>query len=113
MPEIKRYLYRGENSQLYKQNEGKLIPKSTEAFLYAFRYGNSERKYGSGGSYGMSPANAVLGHQMDSRKYPTSGISTSPHFERAFYYATKDGEFETGYIFKIDRELLECNGVKE
>ncbi len=113
MTEKERYLYRGENSQLYKKNEGKLIPKSTNAFLYAFKYGNSDYKYGSGGTYGVSPANAVLGHQMDSKKYPTSGISTTPHFECACNYALGRGEFEIGYVFKIDRELLESNNVKE
>ena len=113
MTESKRYLYRGENSQLYTENKGKLIPKSTDAFLYAFNYGISDRKYGSGGSYGVSPENAVLGHQIDSKKYPTSGISATPHFERACYYALGNGKFENGYIFKIDCDLLDSNNVKE
>jgi len=113
MADSKRYLYRGENSQLYKENNGKLIPKSTDAFLYTFKYGESDYKYGSGGAYGISPANAVLGHQINSKKYPTSGISATPHFERACYYALGNGKFENGYIFKIDCDLLESNNVKE
>ena len=113
MADSKRYLYRGENSQLYKENNGKLIPKSTDAFLYAFKYGNSDYKYGSGGTYGISPANAVLGHQIDSEEYPTSGISTTSHFNRACNYALGSGKYENGYVFKIDRELLESNNVKE
>jgi hypothetical protein len=106
-----RYLYRGVSTELYKKNNGKLIPKSSDAFLYAFKYGDSKNKYGSGGSYGISSANAVLRHQLDQEGYPTSGISTTPHFERARTYATYGGVL--GYVYKIDRHLLDGNGVKQ
>jgi hypothetical protein len=111
MSNVNQFLYRGVNSELYQKNNGKLIPKSTNAFIYAFKYGDPEFKYGSGGSYGMSPANAALRHQLEQMGYPTSGISTTPHFERACVYATYGGV--SGYVYKIDRELLERNGVTQ
>jgi hypothetical protein len=50
-------------------------------------------------------------HQLDQEGYPTSGISTTPHFERACTYATYGGV--PGFVYKIDRQLLDGNGVKQ
>lgn len=51
-------------------------------------------------------------HQKDSSKYPSSGVSTTPSFDNAKSYATHNGKYDSGYVYKIDTELLEKNGVK-
>lgn len=56
--------------------------------------------------YGESERNAVIQHQRDSAKNPGAGISTTPFFENAKVYATHKGEYSSGYVFKIDSELL-------
>lgn len=113
MKEDNKYLYRGVSPELYQKTGGKLVPKSTDVFAHTFKYGESGLKYGSGATYGSSPANAVLKHQHNQEGYPTSGVSTTPHLARAHFYATCGGKYGNGYIYKIDRELLEINGVKE
>jgi hypothetical protein len=50
-------------------------------------------------------------HQRDSKKYQTSGISTTPNYENAVRYATHKGQ--SGYVYKIDRTMLDAHGVKE
>ena len=111
MNEEKKYLYRGVSSELHEKTGGRLVPKTTQAFTHTFKYG--ETKYGSGAKYGSAPANAVQRHQLNQAGYPTSGVSTTPHLGRAHFYATRGGTYRNGYIYKIDRELLEINGVKE
>jgi hypothetical protein len=99
--------------ELYEKTSGKLIPKSTKAFTHVFKYGEPGLKYGSGATYGSSPANAVLRHQYNQLGLPTSGVSTTPFLERAKIYATSGHKKKSGYIFKIDRNLLDENGVDE
>ena len=60
--------------------------------------------------YGPSERNAVIMHQRNSEKYRTSGISTTPNYERAVLYATHHGK--SGYVYKIDTALLDPHGVK-
>ena len=113
MDEKKRYLYRGVSSDLFEKTKGELVPKSTEAFLRSFKYGELGFKYGSGAKYGSSPANAVLKHQYNQQGFPTSGVSTTPYLERAKFYATSGDKNVPGYIYKIDRGLLDENRVTE
>lgn len=61
--------------------------------------------------YGDSARNAVLMHQRDSTKHPSSGVSTTPNFHNAKVYATKNGEYSTGMVYKIDAELSPMHGV--
>ncbi|MDQ3267572.1 MAG: hypothetical protein M3P47_02420, partial [Pseudomonadota bacterium] len=57
--------------------------------------------------------NAVIRHQLNQEGFPTSGISTTPHLERAILYARgKDGA-SGGHVFKIDRSLLLHNSITE
>jgi hypothetical protein len=56
--------------------------------------------------------NAVIGHQLNSGKYQDAGISTTPHFERAKYYATS-GFKSSGVVYKISRCKLYEHGVQE
>jgi hypothetical protein len=39
--------------------------------------------------FGKFPEHAVRAQQWDSSRYPTSGVSTTPHFKRAEYYAQR------------------------
>ena len=66
--------------------------------------------YGDGSVHGKSERNAVVMHQRDSSKYPSSGVSTTPNFEHAVRYATY--EEQAGYVYKIDVDQLEDHGVR-
>jgi hypothetical protein len=108
-----RYLYRGENKEMHRCSGGVLRPKLiNQPFTYVFKADTSIRADGSA-TAGSSEKNAVYGHQLSSEKFPTSGISTTPIFQRAQYYATRGGRFARGYVFKLDRKVLESIGVKE
>ena len=105
-----RYLYRGVNPEFHSVNGGKLVPKATGVpFKQGTYWGDSY--WGDGRTWGESVVNAVIQHQRDSGRYPTSGVSTTPSIENATRYATHDGKYLTGYIYKIDYNLLEKYGV--
>lgn len=104
----KNYLYRGVDVELYSKLGGKLTPKLGTEFTRSPTYGHDE--YGNC-FYGASPSNAVIEHQRDQAGIPTSGISCSPHLERARYYATRE-ETTNGYIYVIDKEKCSALGVK-
>jgi len=72
-------------------------------------YYGEETYYGDGSTYGESTANAILMHQRNSTRYPSSGVSTTPNIENARTYATHNNCW--GYIYKIDTNLLEEAGV--
>lgn len=55
-----------------------------------------------------SVTNAIRQHQWKQRGFPTSGVSTTPHFERAKFYAKRNG-----VIVKIDRQSLTKFGIIE
>ena len=97
---------------MYKSNGGRLVPKKLESLTYAFHWGEPGTKYGSGIKYGSSETNAVIRHQLNQEGFPTSGISTTPLFERAKRYAISK-DTPRGYIYKIDRSLLQQYGVRE
>lgn len=105
------YLYRGVSNSIYRKNNGQLVPKRIESFRYAFHCGEG-LTCGSGVKCGSSETNAVIRHQLNQEGFPTSGVSTTPHFERAKFYATHNGK-RTGYVYKIDRSLLAGHNVRE
>jgi len=104
-----RYLYRGVNAKIHAKNGGRLVPKMIGAEFKRDVYYSEEVYYGDGSTYGKSTANAALMHQRDSARYPTSGVSTTPHIENARTYATHNDC--SGYVYKIDTGLLEAAGV--
>jgi hypothetical protein len=62
----------------------------------------------SGGGAPLSPEEAVLRqHQWRQRGFPSRGVSTTPHLDRARRYA------EAGVIVELDRRLFERNWVRE
>jgi hypothetical protein len=107
-----RYLYRGINEKLYETSKGVLYPKLNCPFNYIFKADYTIKGDGSA-TAGPSEKNAVLRHELRQEGFPTSGISTTPVFERAQYYATNGGKYSIGYVFKIDRNLFRKFGVKE
>ncbi len=62
-----------------------------------------------------SPKNARQRHQWDSDRYPTSYVSTTPHFHRAHHYATYSdpaaGIVPTKTIVTIDTTTFVALGV--
>ncbi len=98
------YLYRALRQEEIQQNYI-LIPKSQKPFLSHPRLGM--------GTYlpiqlGQTSTNAVRYHQWKQNGIITSGISTTPHLERATYYAQHNK-----VIVKIDRTLLFQFGIME
>ncbi len=102
-----RYLFRGENRALYEANGGRLIPKAVGQPFKSANFFGGDVYFGDGSVHGESERNAIIQHQRDSTKHPTSGVSTTPFYENAKSYATHSGKCSEGYVFKIDTELLE------
>ena len=105
------FLYRGVSLEIHLKNKGKLVPKGL-TFKHSVKYGSRIAKYGPGITYGYSENNAVIGHQSNSTEFPTSGVSTTPHFKRARLYATKEKN-DKGIVYKINREYLADFAVRE
>src|SRR5579862_4721889 len=103
----REFLFRGVNSQLHESGNG-LRPKNSNPFSFGAQYG--EATYGNGWTYGDSEANAVLKHQLNQAGFPTSGISATPVYERAAFYATGGGKHQSGYVYKINRKALANKG---
>jgi hypothetical protein len=108
--DMTRYLYRGVNAELYQSTDGRLTPKACGEKFKCFVFFGGDVYFNDGSVYGESERNAVIMHQRNSSKYPTSGISTTPHYENAVRYATYGGK--PGYVYKIDTTLLEANRVQ-
>lgn len=104
------YLYRGVSKSLHKKLDGQLVPKTTSPFRYTFHLDEGFH-LDSGVTLDASEANAVIRHQLEQAGFPTSGVSTTPHFDRAHFYATsRDGD---GLVYQIDRTLLQRHAVRE
>jgi len=111
------YIYRGVNPEMHEVSNGRLIPRSPgKEFRQPIYYGSTgdpekDSYYGDGSTYGASETNSVIKHQRNSSKNPTSGISTTPVLENAKRYATHDGKYSNGFVYKIDTTLLSEHGV--
>jgi hypothetical protein len=57
--------------------------------------------------FGKFPEHAVRAQQLDSNKYRTSGVSTTPHLKRAKYYAQRNR-----HIARIAVKRLAACGVQ-
>ncbi|MGD0958739.1 MAG: hypothetical protein ABSB19_02925 [Methylomonas sp.] len=106
------YLYRGVNPDFYQETNGLLRPKTNERFEYVFKY-NGTIKFDGSAKFGKCEHNAVLRHELKQKGFPTSGISTTPHLDRAKYYAFSEKKYREGFVYKIDRKLLSQHGVKD
>lgn len=101
-------LYRGVNSELHAKLGGELRPKQVRPFVKSPEFGLSE--YGNS-FFGENSMNAAIHHQQDQLGYPTSGISTTPHFHRAVFYATRGGIERYGYVYVISPIAFVAAGV--
>jgi hypothetical protein len=101
-------LYRGVNPELHERYAGELRPKDALPFVRSAEYGRAEW----GNAYwGECVPNAIVEHQLHQAGYSTSGISTTPHLNRAIFYATHDEKYSYGYIYVIDEALCQIHEV--
>jgi hypothetical protein len=107
-----RYLYRGFGVSHFRNVKESLTPKALGKFEHIFHH-DDLIAYDGSATYGDSAHNAVLRHQIGQAGLPTAGISTSPHRERAIFYALWDGRYQEGIVITIDRNSLAKNGVLE
>jgi hypothetical protein len=110
-----KYLYRGVSEEMHHNKKG-LLPRGS-SFTRTIIIGE-HHEGGDGfviglGVVGDCQDNAVIAHQRDSKVFPSSGISTTPFFERAKFYATHKGEKKRGIVYKIDRFLLSEKAIKQ
>jgi hypothetical protein len=107
------FLFRGTSEAFHQANDGLLKPKVQGPFTYQFHWDEPGFTWDSGVTWDSTSTNAVIRHQFNQEGFPTSGISTTPHFERAVLYTRgRNGAFG-GYVFKIDRKALQQHGVAE
>jgi hypothetical protein len=104
-------LYRGVSKEKYSTDGGVIKAYKLGPFYKEFNL-NDGHVLDEGLTIDSSKNNAVILHQKDSKKFPTSGISFTPHKERAKYYATNNDQ-KDGLIFCIDRRLLTKNNTEE
>ena len=102
------YLYRGVDIELYEKLGGALRPKESLPFS---RHAKWDKGTWDDSSWAESVVNGVVEHQIDQAGFPTSGVSTTLHFERARYYATHGGVAHQGFVYIIDRARLTEFGV--
>ncbi len=102
------FLYRGVSIELYEKLDGELCPKELAPFARQPKWG---RAIWGNSVWGESDVNGAIEHQLHQAGYPTSGVSTTSHIERAIFYATHAGSLQSGYIYIIDRSRLVEHGV--
>lgn len=102
-------LYRGENMDNWNKilKNGYIAPKE-RIFEIAFNY-NGLMKYDGSATYGYSKLNAILGHQLDSNKFKTSGISTTSEFDIAKFYSLHNKTYSKGIILELDVNRIDLN----
>ena len=112
-----KFLYRGESKEMYEKNNGQLIPKGNE-FTHVFT--PSDHLYPSNSIFvGECEQNAVVTHQsgelMAEQRFQSAGISTTPIFERARFYAIhiRGSKTTDGWIYIINRNILRELGIEE
>jgi len=110
-----KILYRGVSMLQWQAGEA-LTPKLPyTAFEYEFmRHGESPPRtrggVGSGATRHPSHLNAAMLHELHQRGFPTSGVSTTPHYHRAKFYAIDRNP--QGVVLTLDCERLFSEGVK-
>lgn len=105
-----RFLYRGVSLEMHNQSNGVLSPKGTS--FEGISHFDQGFHFDQGLTFDESEENAVVEHQRNSNCYPTSGVSTTPHWDRAKKYATRNGT-QDGIVYKLDRSKFPKYGIKE
>ena len=101
------FLYRGASNAFHQANGGLLKPKTQGPFIYEFHWDEP------GFTWDSSQTNAVIRHQLNQEGFPTSGLSTTPHLDRAIVYTRGRSGTSGGFVFKIDRLALPQHGISE
>ncbi len=89
-----------------------LAPKQLSAFDYTFKIGERGLKFDMGAKVDASKDNAVIRHQLLQAGFPTSGVSTTPHFARASFYALGGGKYPSGFVYELDASKLTAVGIQ-
>lgn len=106
-----KYLYRGVSALMYEKLNGKLTPKKEGTpFSTYVGCGQTHAVCGSGVMSGKCDQNSIVLHQWKQEGHPTSGLSFTPHYDRALFYAKHGGKYERGYIFRVDVSIFESLG---
>lgn len=100
---VSQYLYRGVNAGSFEKSGPALGPRGSGPYRAPAIW---DQFHWGGAHWGVTEGNAVLRHLWQQLGLPTAGISVTPVFERAKYYALGGGLFACGYIYVIDRPYL-------
>ena len=106
---MENLLYRGVSETTHQTPGAALRPKETAAFA---RHASWDKAAWDESDWGDSIHNGVVEHQLDQAGFPTSGISTTPHLQRAIFYATHGGKAPVGYVYVIDRTRLNAHHIQ-
>lgn len=106
------YLYRGVSLRSHNSGHG-LKPKASGPFRYAVQWDEPLARWDSGVKWDETEANAVIRHEWNQEGLPTSGISTTPHLDRATFYARGRDGCQEGVVYRIDRSKLPFHHVRE
>jgi hypothetical protein len=111
-------LYRGVNAAMYDALKGKLSPHHKGIGKpYSRQHQFDDVQFGVDPQFGGGSINESLIHQnykdCGEDRYITSGISTTPHIEKAHRYGSNEGEHSHYYIYVIDRKILSLYNVTE
>jgi hypothetical protein len=106
-------LFRGASIALHQANGGRIVPKTMSPFTHQGCWDQEGGSWDSGATWDESETNAVVQHQLLQKGLPTSGISTTPHVDRAVFYATGGHQQADGLVYIIDRDALADAGVRE
>ncbi len=106
------HLYRGVSLPMHVASRGRIAPKQQGPFEHEFTADSTLITVDNTSvTIGPSDRNAIHWHQLAQGHHPTSGISTTPHYERAVKYATWGGV--PGVVYVINREGLDQCNVRE
>lgn len=103
-------LYRGIHESRYWGLHSALTPKEPAPFAKLPKWDVSEW---DNSTWHASSINAVIEHQHDQAGSPTSGLSTTPLFERARIYALGKARQGCGYVVSIDVAKCLARGIQQ
>lgn len=96
-----KYLYRAlRRTEI--EADYKLVPKETTEFVEDPRLDLDVFPMEFG-----SETNAIRHHQWNQNGFPTRGVSTTPHYERALFYAQR-----SKVVVRIDTEHFQSLGIQ-
>lgn len=103
-------LYRGVHESRFSGVKSALVPKEPRPFTKEPKW---DVAMWDNSTWGTSTINAVIEHQHAQEGLPTSGLSTTPFFERARLYALGRVASGCGYVLFIDIEKCQELGIEQ